>query len=290
MQVWLDVRRLAQVEPLNAAHPASIDMCSFYTTPQVLYVRLHSALSFDVAGGVGRLWLAALFAAGAHVERRVKALLFLDEFQRVVGEGVELLFQQARSCDIGLVLSTQSRASLKTRDYDFSDVVAKNVRATWAFDIADPAEQQAFSETSGKVIDQEYSYTADWSEFGWVKQSRTRRLVWADRIPLNEVKYASSQGHLSFLYVVRDGGFIGWHGWPEIVHTPFLQTKDEYERERTAPWPPPSDETILVSHAPPPGKTPPADGTGGDDEPPPVEVIGRPRPPKPHPQPRRRNQ
>lgn len=266
LQAWLDTRRLAGVEPLNVCgNTQGIDLCALFEEPQVLYFRLHSAIMGDLAGMVFRLLLHGIFDFAAHVRRKNRVLVVADEFQRGIGPGLEEVFQQARSCGIGLLLANQSLQALAGEHHDFTDLVLNACRVQWAFDITNPAEVKLFSETGGKMISYRYSFSQTWGlvrtstgyERKKIASTSTAHEVEVDEVSIDRVLSTSADPIGSFLWFNRDTDEVKWHRRPQEVVCPFIITKEEHESRLAVPWPEPADGAIVVRRPAPVVAVPP---------------------------------
>ena len=129
-------RRLARIKALNACSamntPQSvldnaIDLAQVFSQPQSLYVALPPSSGISNTAEIARIFLYSLLAAAqAHVGKRTQVYLVIDEFQRIVSNNVELFLQQARSMNIGCILSNQSLADLDSIGADLIPAVRTN--------------------------------------------------------------------------------------------------------------------------------------------------------------------
>jgi hypothetical protein len=253
-QLRNDVHRLAQIPALN--HPTStIDLGS--DEPQAVYWSFPR--KYATAGAICRMALYGNFAA-ADMGPKTNRIIVVDEFQRVVGNQLDLLFTQGRE-SIQLILANQGLSDLKTRDKDYAPTVQTCCRMHWTFNASDPAEQLFMAETSGKVTRKRKTTTYAIGPLGLVSgESRSYAEVEADRYGLNDVKLASATPDLSLFCCAQDHGFIQYGGFPQVVHTRFHISQDEHGRRKALPWPGPDDGTItgeMPPPLPPPGPRPP---------------------------------
>lgn len=281
LQAYLDTRRMASVQALNVVgNPHGIDLCSVFETPQVLYFSLPSAVSHDVAGAIFRLVLFGLFDAAGHVSRQVPVVLFADEFQRGISQGLETVLQQARSCGIGLVLANQTIHDLVTKEKDFRPTMKACCRLHWQYGEASPDMQLELSETGGTYPDIEETETIERtmvtgknSKYRWTK-SWTHRIVDRQRLPINEIKRVTGHPRLSFFTSSADWGLFQYGHFPQVVESDYHITREEYERRKAMPWPSAVPGCIVTEM--PDLVLDPAEHP---EDPPPVPRIGRPAKP-----------
>ena len=122
---------------------------------QVVYFWLPAPTQAMSVREVGKLVLYNLFFAA--IQRRdqggkKQAYLFIDEFQRIIGENLALFLEQARSYGIGLTLSNQNIDQLKTPDLNLWPIVRGNVRASLHFGSGDEREIDLISKASGETV------------------------------------------------------------------------------------------------------------------------------------------
>ncbi len=269
LQAWMDVDRLAQFEALNPPPGVDcIDLAEGFAEPQVVYWSFPGV--YDMAGAIFRLALFSLFEAAGHCERKTKVWVVADEFQRGLSKNIDLLFQQSRErCH--LLVANQCLHDLKGREKDFAPSVQACCRVHWTFNASDPAEQQFLAETSGRVV--RIRRTDTTTRSGLTHYTTSHAEVETDRYTINDIKLASAHPQLSVFLCTQDYGFIQHGGFPQIVHTEFHISKEEYDRRRAVPWPGPEEGTFSPDVPPP---LPPLrpDGERRDDTPP--DIVNRP--------------
>ena len=232
-QLRNDVHRLAQIPALNHS-TSTIDLGS--PEPQVVYWSFPR--KYATAGAICRMALYGNFAA-AEARDDIKRILVVDEFQRVVGNQLDLLFTQGRE-SIQLILANQGLADLKTTDKDYEPLVQTCCRTHWTFNASDPAEQVFMSETSGKVTRKRKTTSYSIGPLGLAtSQTRSYAEVEADRHGLNDVKLTSATPELSVFCCTQDHAFIQFGGFPQVVRTQFHISREEHARRKNLPWPGP---------------------------------------------------
>lgn len=256
-QAFNDVKRLARIPALNTPR-STIDLAP--SEPQAEYWTFPA--SFDLAGAISRLVLFASFAATktseANAEGELRTWVVLDEFQRALGNRLELLFQQGRK-RISLLVSNQGLSDLVTKNKDYRSTVKTCCRVHWTFNAADEEEQQFMADYSGTVARRRQTTTHTKGLFGPTEVSTTFGEYFTTRYGFNDVSIASAQPGLSIIRCTEDYGFIQYGGFPQVLVSEFHITREEYERRSRMPWPDGDDDTITPGNPAPVGPpTPPA--------------------------------
>ncbi len=251
------VSRLAECEPLNAypgnstkasAVPHAIDMADVFATPQVLYFSLPAAVSSTYGPEVGRLALFALLgAARAANQQRTQVFVVIDEFHRLISHNLDLIFQVARSMDIGLILANQSLADLKTATKDLVPTIRTNTRLKQIFAASDLNEQRALVQGSGETL----YHTRAWSEYLGamtgvmsVTSVNVSEFI-SPRLRVNDILLATDHPNQSIVSISRGAGYAQYGGFPFVLTSVHHIDLDEYRRRKCEPWPSESPETLL---------------------------------------------
>lgn len=261
--------RMAECEPLNA-HPGlcekpsaldhAIEMTDLFTTPQVLYYSLPAAVSTTYGPEIARLALYSLLgAARAVADRKTQVFVIIDEFQRVIAHNLDLIFQIARSMNIGLILANQSLADLKTATKDLVPTIRTNTRLKQVFAASDLAEQRSLIEGSGETL----YHTRAWSEYLGamtgvmsVTSVNVSEFI-SPRLRLNDILLATDHPCQSIVSISRGAGYAQYGGLPFVATSVHHIGYDEYNRRKRQPWPADCPETLLARlKLPPPKKAP----------------------------------
>ena len=123
VHVAQSIQKLASVNVLNAT-PADgtpdevlrnqIDLAEAFQTPGIYYFHLSSLTAPFIAQSVARIVTKFIMVAAKKAQRKTKVQIVIDEFQRMVSENLDGLFQLARSLDISLVIANQSLGDLRS--------------------------------------------------------------------------------------------------------------------------------------------------------------------------------
>ena len=271
------ISQLADPHALNAvagddtptgAFSRSVDCTSLFRSPQTLYLNLPSGDGATVARGTGVLALHAIFQSAAQLraDRRVPVYVFIDEFQRIASPDLEVILQQCRSMDVGLILAHQSVSDLQlARGVDLRGTVATNTAFKQTFSVGDVAEARELSEGSGGQVFLGRSWQSRSDARGNSVGTSWSETV-APRLSVNDLMMMSDRPGRSLFQLRRGAGYAQYGGFPILIDSCHVITEKEFRRRKAAPWPELSDETIPAGRRrfrrPPLG---PEDGYGGDD-------------------------
>ena len=254
------VRRLADSDALNAAPPpegedggvapgvldAAIDFGDVFDKPEAVYLHLSAGVGTGTAAEVGRLALySLLYAAHAHgAARRTQTFVVIDEFQRVVASNLEVILQQARSLNVGLILANQTMADLKQGTVDLTSAVGANTRFRQDFAVSHVRDREDLIKASGETI----QYKASWMEkvadsFGLSASESIQ-----PRLRANDLLLATDREARSVLQIRRGAGYAQFGGFSLAVQGGYTVSKAEFERRRAAPWPDPTPTTLIEGH------------------------------------------
>ena len=254
------VRRLADSDALNAAPPpegeeagvppgvldAAIDFGDVFDKPEAVYLHLSAGVGTGTAAEVGRLALySLLYAAHSHgAASRTQTFVVIDEFQRVVASNLEVILQQARSLNVGLILANQTMADLKQGTVDLTSAVGANTRFRQDFAVSHVRDREDLIKASGETI----QYKASWMEkvadsFGLAASESIQ-----PRLRANDLLLATDREARSVLQIRRGAGYAQFGGFSLAVQGGYTVSKAEFERRRAAPWPAPTPETLVEGH------------------------------------------
>ncbi|MCL4740958.1 MAG: type IV secretion system DNA-binding domain-containing protein [Phycisphaerales bacterium] len=252
--------QLAAMDPGHAIHMPDVVKCG-----QVVYFCLPAITSQLSVRAVAKLAIYSLLEAsrefresstGDDATRRTYVVI--DEFQELAARNLAVIFQQARSAGLSLVVANQDPSALKLPDMDLKQTVYTNTRFKQFFTVTDPREAQDLMLLSGEQTD----YQRQWSTTHTVgsvgdRASESvshgyneREIIRTDLLP-NEIRDITNASNDSLLWVLRDSGFTKLFGRFTRVTTPWTLDKDEYNRRNRTPWPrapgPPSEPSADLS-------------------------------------------
>lgn len=255
--VRTSVKRLAQCEPLNATadvgYPAAaldraIDLAQVFERPQALYFALPTAAGASTSAEVARIVIHTLLtAAQYHEGKRCQVYLFIDEFQRIIANNLEVFLQMARSLDIGFILANQAFEDLKQVDADLRGPVKTNTRFQQIFAATNQSDLIDISETSGETVVFSRSFEHSIFQRSWLNFFPFISLqeTTSPRLRINEILLASDAPCRSIARLKRGAGYAQYGGMPFVVDSVFHVDAEVYRGRSQASWPEPSPETIV---------------------------------------------
>jgi hypothetical protein len=221
-------------------------MPDVFRTPQVVYFHLSSALGMASTAEMARLAVYSLLTAAKSVAQaeRKQVFLFIDEFQRIVANNLELFLQQARSMNIGVILANQTLGDLKTAGVDLIPTVRANTRFRQIFSASDLVEQEEIIKTSGETTVWNRSFNRNLNLVLGPTGSMSLGETLTPRLRVNDVLLASDHPQQSIVHIRRGKGYAQFGGMPFVMTSAYHITADEHERRKRAPWPDRPGETI----------------------------------------------
>lgn len=225
--------------------PNVITLADVFENNRVVYVHAPTVLASTVGAHIARLFLAAWTdtAKSYHDRGETKrGLVFIDEVEKVVGDGSNLdgYLQLSRSQGTGIVLANQSMQDLRMPDgYDLRPVVDVNTRVKLHFDVSELAEMERISKLSGEellvpgTVDSRQSPVADEEDLLAALPLRIGPRWSLDMIQ----RYINGLDGTALMSVKRPSGPTPGAGFYFGVELPFVDTEDDYERRKKEPWP-----------------------------------------------------
>jgi hypothetical protein len=213
---------------------------------QLVYFWLPSAVESVSVREIGKLALYSLLAAAIARKNAglpvVQTYVIIDEFQRIAGENLKVILQQARSFGISVLLANQSIADLKTAAADLRSTVRTNTRVKMYFSVQDRLEIRDLSAASGldSVTRQTTSEGESWP--GGLRRPQTVKSTSSmqsekPRLTEDDISKISDHPRRFVLHVSRGSGLTQFGGRAIPVETSFTMTREEYERRSSATWP-----------------------------------------------------
>jgi hypothetical protein len=195
---------------------------------------------------MARLAVYSLLTAAKSVAQaeRKQVFLFIDEFQRIVANNLELFLQQARSMNIGVILANQTLGDLKTGGVDLIPTVRANTRFRQIFSASDLVEQEEIIKTSGETTVWNRSFSRNLNAVLGPTGSMSLGETITPRLRVNDVLLASDHPQQSIVHIRRGKGYAQFGGMPFVMTSAYHITADEHERRKRAPWPDRPGETI----------------------------------------------
>lgn len=218
-----------------------IDMGAVVRHPQVIYFYLPSALEESSVREIAKLAMHSLLTAAVHRgQSKHRVYVFVDEFQQVVSQNLEIVLRQARSHGMSAILANQTISDLKlSQNVNLIPTVQGNTRFRQVFSASDLEAQDFLSRGSGESI----YYLGSWSatdppEVGGFSEQIGPRLR-----PDDIMEFSDRERH-SLVQVTRSRGFTQFGGRTFPMVSDFHIEADEYKRRSEAPWPTPREGTL----------------------------------------------
>lgn len=230
-----------------------IDMGDVVRSPHVLYFGLASALEQSSVREIAKLALHSLLVAAVrrgHSKHQV--YLFIDEFQQVVSQDLEIVLRQARSHGIAAILANQTLSDLKKGSVDITSTVQANTRFRQVFSASDLLHQNALIDASGEAMYELFGSGSSQSSNGSSSVSQSVHEQIGPRLRRNDIIEATDDPTRSLVQVTRSHGFTQFGGMMFPMLSPFHIAPDTYRRRQEAPWPRTEDHsgTIVTPLAP----------------------------------------
>jgi hypothetical protein len=273
------LRQMGSIAPLNGNERTTpelprqvlaeaIDMADVLTRKQVVYFSLPSLEEELTAKAIGKLALYALVSAAQVIGRwrkTVPCYVFLDEFQQMCAENIRIVLEMARSKDIFLLLSHQTRDQLKTVDYDITSTVESCTTFKLVFEASSLQDLKDMEAYSGEVRSHQLSWTqladtglATAGDDAFSLSSVYPRLLGEaltttvnehkePRILRNEILAYSAHPLRALVRSRQDGGLTQYAGQWSPIECDFSISKQEYEARMATPWPSEHPSCVVVT-------------------------------------------
>ncbi|GMU82433.1 MAG: hypothetical protein AMXMBFR47_23040 [Planctomycetota bacterium] len=242
-----------------------IDMPAVVSRPYVVYFHLHSALEETAVREIAKLALHSLLSAAVHRGRaRHQVYVFIDEFQQVVSQNLEIILRQARSAGMAAILANQTISDLKRADVDLIPTVQGNTRFRQVFSASDLIAQEMLSRASGESIyhlasaevmasyllaeqvAKRFGQMMPWSTDASEREgSFTMTEHIGPRMRPSDILHYSDRERYSIVQVTRGRGLTQYGGCSFPMVSDFHIRFKEFERRSDAPWPQPRPGTMM---------------------------------------------
>jgi hypothetical protein len=232
-----------------------IDLAKAFQTPSIYYFYLPTVTSPFVAQTIGRLVVKYLLVAAKSQPRKNRVQVVIDEFQRMIADNLEVVLQQARGFDIGLVLANQSLGDLKACGPVLLNAIEGNCAIRQWLSVTAAEDLDHLAKLFGTQKELVQSETA--SSYG---KSVTTTVRDAPRITTTDLHCVSSNPFLSVTKINGErNGYAQYRGAPFVVRNSFHITSDEYDERLKFSWPSDLPGMVQVSELPMPALPIPAD-------------------------------
>ncbi len=228
-------------------HP--IDMSAVVRQPHVVYFYLSAPLEESSARETAKLALHSLLTAAVHRGKsNHQVYVFIDEFQQVVSQNIEIVLRQARSHGISVILANQTLSDLKKNEnINLIPTVQANTRLRQVFSASDIAAQEMLSLASGEQS--YYTATYGWTTSRISGESFSLSEQYGPRMRPSDILHYSDRERYSIVQVTRGRGLTQFGGCSFPMVSDFHIRFKEFERRSGAPWPQPRPGTMMQAPA-----------------------------------------
>lgn len=229
-----------------------IDMAAVVRQPSVVYFYLHAALEESAVREIAKVALHSLLTAAVQRGRSDhQVYLFIDEFQQVVSQNLEIVLRQARSQGIGVILANQTISDLRTRAANLIPTVQGNTRFRQVFSASDLLAQDAIMRASGETIYDlcSHSVAVRSGRNPSTTVTNSTHEVIDTRIRRNDIIEISDRQRHSLVHITRGKGFTQFGGFSFPMVSDYHISQIEYRRRDQAAWPEPRPGTLLPTLA-----------------------------------------
>ncbi len=253
------VQRLSATDSLNVTqqsalppqvHGDRIEFADVFRTPQVVYIHLPSSLGTTSSAEIARVALYSLIGSARCTpdKDRKQVFVFIDEFQRIIANNLELIMQTARSMKIGVILANQSMLDLKKPGVDLTPAVRTNTRYKQVFAASNIDELREMIDASGEALVYKKSYTGETGAApgflaGVMKMTQSESTT--PRLRVNDVLLATDAPDQSIVQIRRGAGYAQFGGMPFVMRSTYHISPEEYVARKGFPWPEDVDGTLI---------------------------------------------
>gem|GEM_PF-3022416 len=225
-----------------------IDMADVLKRPQVLYFHLSSITETAAVQGIAKLALYALLTAADLVEPGSSAQVycFIDEFQQIVANNLELVLRQARSKNIACILANQNITDLDSPNGNLMHTVEANTAFKQVFRASSQFQRDRLVAASGESIYHLKSWSTSMTG-GSVTRTQSASEQIGPRFRQNDIIDASYEDTQSLVLISKGSGYTQYGGHMFALESDFHIDRDEYTDRTRAPWPNDSRGTFAAS-------------------------------------------
>ncbi|MCA9171274.1 MAG: hypothetical protein KDB23_26565, partial [Planctomycetales bacterium] len=227
----------------------AVDMADVLTNPQVLYISLKSAVDPINSANIARIILWTLFNSGAHSPQgKYRAYLFVDEFQRIISEGIALPFEQFRDLGGTIIAAHQTLGQLKRSGADLTETVDSCTAVKQVFRASSLISLERMEKLSGKTLRPDESWAQPQNPLmGDLLDMRSphlssdgeAKLRWQEgpRLSQDDLMRISSNRLESLVRFTFGSGYTQFAGRTVPMRTDYPIRWTDYVRRRAAAWP-----------------------------------------------------
>jgi hypothetical protein len=210
-----------------------IDLAAAFQSPAIYYFHLTSVTSPFVAQVVGRLVVKYLLIAAKAAPRRNNVQVVIDEFQRIISDNLDIVFQQARGLDIGMVIANQSLGDLQDVGQVLLSAIEGNCAIRQWLSVTTKNDIEHLEKLFGtrKELRETKTFASKGNSISYVMRDEPR-------ITVNDLHQISNDPFLSVTQIRGErGGFANYRGVPFVVRNSFHINEEDYGKRLELQWP-----------------------------------------------------
>lgn len=221
----------------------AIDMGDVLREPSVVYFHLPASIHSASNREIGKFALHSLLTAAAEDEEHPQVYVFIDEFQEIVSDDLDIFFAQARSKGISLILANQSPSQLSRLGSHMLSSIQDNTFTHQVFAVNDPQQRRVLIELSGEAMYELHSYSERDALADGAATSITRGAAEqiGPRFRPNDIIEMSARDEECLVTFKANKGYTQFDGYPFRMFSDYHIPEAEYRARLAAPWP---DEAV----------------------------------------------
>lgn len=253
------IRELAEIDAINITSRSglptvlseAIDMAQIVKHPSVAYFRLPASISNASDREIGKFAFHALLTAAQRFRTGRSIYFFIDEFQQLVSEDLEVLFEQARHFHIATILANHHQAQLAKAGPHVLKAVEETTAIAQVFSANDVEFRRTLQELSGETIYLFATYDSEGAVSDYREQVGTRHRS-------NDLMRMTARENECWFRGKYNRGYFNSDGQPFIMYAGYHIPRDEYKRRDATPWPTVADnpQTFAMPLSPQPAPAP----------------------------------
>jgi hypothetical protein len=241
-----------------------IDIPSLLRDKQVVYFFLPAAQEPTTVSPIAKLALFALLASASRrsPDQPHRVHVFIDEFQRILSENIQLLLEQSRSMQLSLILSNQTFAQLQRAQMDITDTVDSCTAFRQTFRASDLKSMERLEKASGEAL----YHTLSWHQdvYSMLDDSRDDAFSMRSgvggffdvnvcvaekegpRLEKNTIIELSAAPLASVVRFTEGSGYTQFSGYHTPIVSEYHISSERYRRREKANWPGADEKTVIV--------------------------------------------
>lgn len=228
------------VDPLDDEERArlcehAIDMGDVLSVPSVVYFHLPASIHSATNREIGKFALYALLTAADKDADETRVYVFIDEFQEIASDDLDVFLSQARSKGISLILVNQAACQLSKIGAHLLQTVQANTFTNQVLAVNEPEQRRAIMELSGEAMYELYSRSL--TQGGSASETRGTREEIGPRFRPNDIIELSARDEECLVTFKENRGYTRFDGYSFRMFSDYHITLEEYRARRGASWP-----------------------------------------------------